>query len=707
MSLEQDTTFAAGSNENPTTTPNLLCDHHLLQLAASGISTKLATEVGLRSANADQVSALLDRKKPVGSGLVIPFHDPLSGLPLRSADGQEFVRVRLDDPSQAQDRDDKPCKYLSRRGAGQFPYITQRAARAIRDGANEILLVEGEKKALSALAHGLIGIGLTGNWGWKKKDEQTLLPLLAEFLPPGRTVVIVWDSDAALNSGFAASTRMLHDALRRQGCGVKVIVLPQSGTTKVGLDDFLIAKGADAFNALVDAAPILPSDHQVGTDELLLQWCGALLGALNDLPVPEAEALLVQNFKKGLIDQIPHATRLEILLRLQSGCRLGVERIFRCFVEEHLVTQFGPLSIGTGDFTLGDKVKFGDDKRAVVVAVDGNFLWVGRYRDKGRSWPVPAGYVEKFETVPPPAVLADEFLSLNYTRDDVLTLRRYREVFYRWGGNNYGEIPNSDLEAEVMGFLREWSTQAAIPAIRQAVVANVKASGVSHVPAGVTLPCRLEPGFPPFPNVISFTNGNLDVDALVRGVTDEEIWSAPTPLLFSLHGRDFAFDQEATCPRWQTFLEEVLPDEDLRLLVQEIAGYCLVPDTTMQRFFLLFGPGANGKQVFSEVLTKLVGADSVCSVPLSRFGERFALWPLTTSLVNLVAELPAAENGAAKIAEDKLKAIVSGDFIEVEKKNKDIVKARPMARLIFFNKRIAADSGPQHRRLAPHDRGAL
>lgn len=251
-------------NSSPATSIGQVSDLHLNQLAASGIPPHLAFEVGISSAGAEEVQRLLNRKTPVGSGLLIPFHDPRTGEALKTDDGQEFVRVRLDDPSLATDRAGNICKYLTRRGAGQYPYITARTARAIREGAPEIILVEGEKKALSAIAHGIVAVGLTGNWGWKVKDKQALLPLLEEFLPRGCTVVVVWDSDAALNNAFVASTRMLQDALRRHGCAIKVLVLPQKGTSKVGLDDFLVANGVDAFTALVCATPTLPGDRQVG-----------------------------------------------------------------------------------------------------------------------------------------------------------------------------------------------------------------------------------------------------------------------------------------------------------------------------------------------------------------------------------------------------------------------------------------------------------
>ena len=157
-------------------------EHHRQDLAASGIPEDLARRVGLRSASEQEVQQVLGRAKPVGPGLIIPYPDPDTKQPLHITVGGAsvpFVRVRLDDPSKAPDRDGKPSKYLSRRGAGQYPYFISEVVDMIA-GVQRIILVEGEKKALSAYAAGLPAIDLAGNFGWTGKDANELHPLLTK-----------------------------------------------------------------------------------------------------------------------------------------------------------------------------------------------------------------------------------------------------------------------------------------------------------------------------------------------------------------------------------------------------------------------------------------------------------------------------------------------------------------------------------------------
>jgi putative DNA primase/helicase len=65
-------------------------------------------------------------------------------------------------------------------------------------------------------------------------------------------------------------------------------------------------------------------------------------------------------------------------------------------------------------------------------------------------------------------------------------------------------------------------------------------------------------------------------------------------------------DPNATCPRWEKFIEEVFPDEEVRRYVWKAIGYTLTGDMREQVFFFLHGIGRNGKSVFVRTLEKYV-----------------------------------------------------------------------------------------------------
>lgn len=67
------------------------------------------------------------------------------------------------------------------------------------------------------------------------------------------------------------------------------------------------------------------------------------------------------------------------------------------------------------------------------------------------------------------------------------------------------------------------------------------------------------------------------------------------------------YDPDAAAPAWDAFLEEVLPDEELRAFMRRAAGYLLTGRTDEQVFFVLNGSGANGKSVLVRTLHRVLG----------------------------------------------------------------------------------------------------
>ena len=67
------------------------------------------------------------------------------------------------------------------------------------------------------------------------------------------------------------------------------------------------------------------------------------------------------------------------------------------------------------------------------------------------------------------------------------------------------------------------------------------------------------------------------------------------------------YDPQAAAPRWESFLERVLPDAEMRSYVQRACGYTLTGSTEEQCLFFLYGNGKNGKSKFTYALEQLLG----------------------------------------------------------------------------------------------------
>jgi putative DNA primase/helicase len=78
---------------------------------------------------------------------------------------------------------------------------------------------------------------------------------------------------------------------------------------------------------------------------------------------------------------------------------------------------------------------------------------------------------------------------------------------------------------------------------------------------------------------------------------------------------DADFQPDATCPRWDAFLEQVLPDPEVRAFLRRAAGYSLTGQTSEQVLFFMVGGGANGKTTFLRALQDTLGGDFAIQAP--------------------------------------------------------------------------------------------
>lgn len=125
------------------------------------------------------------------------------------------------------------------------------------------------------------------------------------------------------------------------------------------------------------------------------------------------------------------------------------------------------------------------------------------------------------------------------------------------------------------------------------------------------------------------------------------------------------YNPRAKCPRWLRFLENMLPDKDVRRLVQVSSGLGLV-GITVQYLFFHYGDGANGKSVYMETICRILGEMSVTLPATSLIGESGSSGGASPDLARLlgrrllrVKELPEGED----LKENLVKELTGGETI--------------------------------------------
>jgi putative DNA primase/helicase len=82
-----------------------------------------------------------------------------------------------------------------------------------------------------------------------------------------------------------------------------------------------------------------------------------------------------------------------------------------------------------------------------------------------------------------------------------------------------------------------------------------------------------------------------------------------------------AYDPQATCSNFERFMEQVLPDADMRAYVQRALGYTLLGDADQRAMFLIYGPSGTGKSTLMETMRDVFG-DYGQTAPSGTFKSR-------------------------------------------------------------------------------------
>ncbi len=301
-----------------------------------------------------------------------------------------------------------------------------------------------------------------------------------------------------------------------------------------------------------------------------------------------------------------------------------------------------------------------------------------------------------------------------YEGTDGGKLRYWREQFYRWkpASGCYQLIGAEELRAKTgtiieqefdrLNIIELLEFQKLVDAgkvkdgkpprakrVTRTLVSNVleATKGLVLIPSSVEPMTWLDGKTRERRNYVAMKNGILDLDAVLADA--DSVMLPSSPKWFSTVRLPYAFDPDATCPKWLAFLNYNLGgDQQLIARLQEWAGYLLTPDTGQQKFLMMRGEGSNGKSVYMAAITAMLGKENVSNVSLEAFGERFSLATTIGKLANICGDCEEMD----KVAEGFIKSFASGDRMTFDRKNIAPIETVPTARLM-----IAANELPRIR----------
>ena len=171
--------------------------------------------------------------------------------------------------------------------------------------------------------------------------------------------------------------------------------------------------------------------------------------------------------------------------------------------------------------------------------------------------------------------------------------------------------------------------------------------------------------------VFVFGNGTLELlTGTFRENRESDLCSVAVP---------YNYDPDAFSERWVRFIAEICEEDERKgNLLQEIAGYVLFNDCSLQKCFFLLGEGANGKSVYLDVLAAVFGEGNVSNVEMSGLVEPFQRIRLYNSILNISSETQSDVKGAESV----FKQLVVGDAVNGCYKGKDFLEFRTRAKFV-------------------------
>ena len=232
--------------------------------------------------------------------------------------------------------------------------------------------------------------------------------------------------------------------------------------------------------------------------------------------------------------------------------------------------------------------------------------------------------------------------------------------FYEYEENSGVWQPRTDTA--IRGYAKKYLGKISTPKKHSEILAEAKAAVNSNVPVEKFNKQR----------ILVFRNGTFDVN---KGKLREHSETDYSTILL-----DYEYDPEATCERWLQFIQEVTNgDSERAAVLQEFAGYILVPDCRFGKMLFLKGEGNNGKNLFCTILRDVFSKDNCSAVPADKFGDNFQMIKLKDSVLNISSETSKALNKSR----DNLFKVATGDDLHDSYKGRDVITFTSRAKLIL------------------------
>jgi putative DNA primase/helicase len=180
---------------------------------------------------------------------------------------------------------------------------------------------------------------------------------------------------------------------------------------------------------------------------------------------------------------------------------------------------------------------------------------------------------------------------------------------------------------------------------------------------------------------ITVSNGILDVE---RGKLENH-----TSDWFSFHSLPMNYDEDAKCPNFLAFLNDIWDgDDELIESLRLWMGYCLLTSCAFEKFAVFKGASRAGKSTLAAVIESIVGKDNTVSTSLSLIGSDFGLQNLMGKKLCVFQDAERASPDRMGIATERIKSLSSNEPIGINRKGQAVLVQRLGLKIAFVCNRL-------------------
>jgi putative DNA primase/helicase len=279
-------------------------------------------------------------------------------------------------------------------------------------------------------------------------------------------------------------------------------------------------------------------------------------------------------------------------------------------------------------------------------------------------------------------------------------LLHYRGTFWDYHAGAYSIVADEVVNADVWNFLDGAAALRGKPRVQVPFRPNRSSVGetlaaleaVTILSPHIAAPSWLGGGRDELPpeHIISFPNGLLDL-------RDNKL-HPPDPCFFTTAALGFNYLAAAPEPvEFKRFLEQIYESDESEIqLAQEIFGYLLSGDTSLEKAFFFIGPRRSGKGTMMRVLQHLLATSAVAGPTLKSLGTQLGLQPLIGKQVAIVDDLRVSSPKETDLLVENILKITGRGHFTIDRKFTTAWEGTLPVKLVFVSNvmpKLGDDSG--------------